>query len=289
MKGRNTMKDRLNGIIDMHIHSAPDIRQRKLNDLELMEAAVERKVRAIVIKSHFVPTADRAYLVNEIRKEKYPESDFEMYGAVALNESMGGINPKAAEAALKLGAKVVWMPTNTAANHYGKTGKNGGIEVVKDKKVVEELKDVFRLVKEHDAVLATGHISPYECFKVTEAARDAGIDKIVITHPEFHIVGMSMEERIRIVKDYDVLLEMEYAQPVGGGVYKKNLPENVETMKEIGCEHFIVSTDSGQMQNPPWYESIEEYLDYLYEHGISEAEIDTMTRQNPAKLLGIGK
>ena len=62
------MVERLKGIIDMHIHSAPDIRERKLNDLELMEAAVEREVRAIVIKSHFVPTADRAYLV--IRSEK---------------------------------------------------------------------------------------------------------------------------------------------------------------------------------------------------------------------------
>ena len=70
---------RLTGIIDMHIHSAPDIRQRKLDDLQLMEAAVERGVRAIVIKSHMVPTADRATLVNKIRQEKFPNSDFQMF------------------------------------------------------------------------------------------------------------------------------------------------------------------------------------------------------------------
>ena len=73
---------RLTGIIDMHIHSAPDIRQRKLDDLQLMEAAVERGVRAIVIKSHMVPTADRATLVNKIRQEKYPDSDFQMFGSL---------------------------------------------------------------------------------------------------------------------------------------------------------------------------------------------------------------
>ena len=56
------------GIIDMHIHSAPDIRQRKMNDFELMEAAVKMGVRALVIKSHFVPTMDRANLVNMVRK-----------------------------------------------------------------------------------------------------------------------------------------------------------------------------------------------------------------------------
>lgn len=275
------------GIIDMHIHSAPDIRQRKMNDFELMEAAVKMGVRALVIKSHFVPTMDRANLVNMVRKEKYPDSDFEMFGAIALNESVGGINPKAVEAALKLGAKIVWLPTNTAANHKKKSGSDSGVEVLKDRKVVEEMHDVFQLVKDYDAVLATGHISPYECFKVTEAARDAGVEKIVITHPEFHIVGMSMEERKQIVRDYNVLLEMEYAQPIGGGVYKRNLPENVETMREIGCEHFIVSTDSGQMQNPPWYESIQEYIDYLITSGFSQEEIDIMTKKNPGRMLGL--
>ncbi|MGN0403702.1 MAG: DUF6282 family protein [Bariatricus sp.] len=278
---------RTKGIIDMHIHSAPDVRERKLNDMELMEAAVKLGSRGIVIKSHLVPTMDRAALVNMVRKEKYPDSDFEMFGGIALNQSVGGINPQAVDAALKLGAKIVWLPTNTAANHYRKNGKDGGVEVVRDGRVVPELKSVFQLVKDHNVVLATGHISPYECFCVTEAARDAGVEKIVITHPEFHIVGLSMEERIRIVKDYNVLLEMVYAQPIGGGVYKKNLPENTETMREIGCEHFVVSSDGGQMQNPPWYESIVEYIDYLYEAGFTKDEIDVMTKRNPGMLLGI--
>lgn len=281
------MVERLKGIIDMHIHSAPDIRERKLNDLELMEAAAERGVRAIVIKSHFVPTADRAYLVNQIRKEKYPDSDFEMFGGIALNQSVGGINPKAVEAALKLGAKVVWLPTSTASNHFKKNGKEGGVEVVRDGKVVPEMKDVFELVKEYDAVLATGHISPEECFRVTEAAKNADVKKIVITHPEFHIVGMSMEDREKIVKDYGVCLEIVYAQPIGGGVYKKNLPENVETIRRVGADHIIVSTDSGQLQNPEWYKSIEEYADYLYDAGFAAEEIDTMMKRNPAKMLGI--
>lgn len=278
---------RMKGLIDLHIHSAPDIRERKMNDLELMEAAVRLGARAIVIKSHFVSTQDRACLVNQIRKEKYPDSDFEMFGGIALNQSVGGINPKAVEAALKLGAKIVWLPTNTAANHLRKNGKEGGVEVVRDGKVVPELKDVFELVKEYDAVLATGHISPEECFRVTEAARDASVEKIVITHPEFHIVGMSMEDRERIVKDYGVMLEIVYAQPIGGGIYKKNLPENVETIRRVGAEHIIVSTDSGQLQNPPWYESIQEYAQYLYDAGFSSQEIDRMMKENQARMLDI--
>ena len=278
---------RLTGIIDMHIHSAPDIRQRKLDDLQLMEAAVERGVRAIVIKSHMVPTADRATLVNKIRQEKYPDSDFQMFGSLVMNLAVGGINPWAVEASIKLGAKEIFLPTMTAENHCKKEKKDHYVSVVKDQKIVEPLKDVFNLVRDYDVALGTGHISPSEIFTVVEAARDAGVKKIIVTHPEFHIVGMSLEEEARIVKDYDVLLEKVYAQPIGGGVYKKNLPDNVAHMKEIGCEHFIVSTDGGQMQNPEWYNTIAEYIDYLYDSGFSQEEIDVMTKKNPGKMLGI--
>ena len=278
---------RLTGIIDMHIHYAPDIRQRKLDDLQLMEAAVERGVRAIVIKSHMVPTADRATLVNKIRQEKYPNSDFQMFGSLVMNLAVGGINPWAVEASIKLGAKEIFLPTMTAENHCKKENKEHYVSVVKNRKIVEPLKDVFNLVRDYDVALGTGHISPSEIFTVVEAARDAGVKKIIVTHPEFHIVGMSLEEEARIVKDYDVLLEKVYAQPIGGGVYKKNLPDNVAHMKEIGCEHFIVSTDGGQMQNPEWYNTIAEYIDYLYDSGFSQEEIDVMTKKNPGKMLGI--
>lgn len=278
---------RLKGVIDMHIHSAPDVRDRKMNDLELMEAAVAREVRAIVIKNHHVPTAGRAALVNMVKQEKYGcNSDFQMFGGIALNRFVGGINPWAVETELKLGGKIVWLPTNTAENHCKKEGKEHFVSCVKDGRVVDGLKDIFALIRDFDAVLATGHISPEECFIVTEAARAAGVKKIVITHPEFHIVGMSLEDQSRIVRDYDVLLERVYAQPIGG-VYKKNLADNVQAMREIGCGHFIVSTDGGQMQNPEWYKTIAEYVDYLYDAGFSQDEIDVMTKYNPGKMLGI--
>ena len=279
-------ENRLNGIIDMHIHSAPDIRRRKMNDLQIMEAAVERGVRAVVIKSHHVPTADRAALVNLVKDEKYGErSDFTMYGGIALNRFVGGINPWAVETALKLGGKVVWMPTNTAENHCKKEGRGDYVVCTENGRPVEELKAVFELVKDYGAVLATGHISPRECFIITEAARDAGVKKIVITPPEFHIVGMRLEDQIRIVKDYEVMLERVYAQPTGGGNYKRNLADNVEAVRAIGCEHIIVSTDGGQMQNPEWFSTIAEYIDYLYDAGFTKQEIDQMTKRNPASML----
>ena len=132
------MENVMQGIIDMHIHAAPDVRARKLDDLELMEASVQRGVRAIVLKSHNFPTADRAYLVNRVAAEKYPDAKFTAFGGLCLNHPAGGLNPDAVETSLKLGAKVIWLPTNTAENHYRKNGKDPskGVVVTRDGKAV---------------------------------------------------------------------------------------------------------------------------------------------------------
>lgn len=281
------MENVMQGIIDMHIHAAPDVRARKLDDLELMEASVQRGVRAIVLKSHNVPTADRAYLVNRVAAEKYPDVKFTAFGGLCLNRPVGGLNPDAVETSLKLGAKVIWLPTNTAENHYRKNGKDPsqGVVVTRDGKAVDELQDIFALVKQYNAVLATGHIGAEECFPVVEAARAAGVEKIVITHPEFWVVGMSQEQQTEIVKRYDVLLESVYAQPVNGS-YKINIPDNIAAMKAIGPEHFVISTDSGQTVNPYWYESYTTYFKAVSEVFTSE-QVRRMTHDNPAWLLDI--
>ena len=281
------MENVMQGIIDMHIHAAPDVRARKLDDLELMEASVQRGVRAIVLKSHNVPTADRAYLVNRVAAEKYPDVKFTASGGLCLNRPVGGLNPDAVETSLKLGAKVIWLPTNTAENHYRKNGKDSstGVVVTRDGKAVDELQDIFALVKQYNAVLATGHIGAEECFPVVEAARVAGVEKIVITHPEFWVVGMTPEQQADIVRKYDVLLESVYAQPVNGS-YKINIPDNIAAMKAIGPEHFVISTDSGQTVNPYWYESYTTYFKAVSEVFTSE-QVRKMTHDNPAWLLDI--
>ena len=281
------MENVMQGIIDMHIHAAPDVRARKLDDLELMEASVQRGVRAIVLKSHNVPTADRAYLVNRVAAEKYPDVKFTAFGGLCLNRPVGGLNPDAVETSLKLGAKVIWLPTNTAENHYRTNGKDSstGVVVTRDGKAVDELQDIFALVKQYNAVLATGHIGAEECFPVVEAARVAGVEKIVITHPEFWVVGMTPEQQADIVRKYDVLLESVYAQPVNGS-YKINIPDNIAAMKAIGPEHFVISTDSGQTVNPYWYESYTTYFKAVSEVFTSE-QVRKMTHDNPAWLLDI--
>jgi hypothetical protein len=278
----------LEGVIDMHVHSAPDIRERAYTDIELMDAAVRVRARAVVIKSHHGTTMNRAFLVNEFNKILHKGSNnFTMFGSITLNKAIGGLNPVAVETALKMGAKVVWLPTTHAVNQLAKDGKSGGVECVSGGKIVEPLGEILRIVKDYDAVLGTAHLAPKEIFIVVEAAKNMGVDKIVITHPEFHIVGMSLEDQVKITKDYGVYLERCYAQPMGGGVYKSNLEDNLRVIKTVGYKNVLISTDGGQVENPHWELALEEYLQYLSDNGIDDAQLFEMSRNIPAKLLNI--
>ncbi len=280
----------LQGVIDMHVHSNPDLRTRAYDDFELMEAGIRVGARAIVIKTHQGTTMDRAYLCNRHNQVVHGgDNHFTMFGSITLNRVVGGINPVAVETALKLGAKVVWLPTQSAKGHMEKMGQDLSkcVEVTRDGKVLPEVKSVLQLVKDHDVVLGTGHISPEECFLVVEEAKKMGIDKVVVTHPEWWIVGMSVEDQLRLVKDYDVYLERCYAQNMGGGKYKSNLPDNVEIIKTCGYKNVMISTDGGQVENPHWELALGEYLDYLADHGIPEDQIYYMTHTIQERLLGL--
>lgn len=280
----------LNGVIDMHVHTNPDLRIRAYDDFEMMEAGIRVGARAIVLKTHQGTTMDRAYLCNRHNRILHGDTNnFTMFGSITMNRVVGGINPKAVDTALKLGAKVVWLPTQSARNHLEKNHQDTGacVEVVRDGKIVPELKDIFTLVNEHNAVLGTAHISPAEAFIVVEAARNAGVKNIVVTHPEWWIVDMSVEDQVRMVKDYDAILERCYAQNMGGGKYKSNLPSNLEIIKEVGYKNVMVNTDGGQVENPHWELALEEYMQYLVDHGIPEEHVYYMTHTIQSGLLGL--
>jgi len=277
----------LKGIVELHVHSSPDIRKRAYTDIELLEAGVRVGAKAIVIKSHHGTTMDRAFLANEHNRKVNGDNSFTMYGGIVLNYAVGGLNPIAVETALKLGAKIVWLPTIHANNQIKKLGGTGGIACVKNGQPVENLRKIMALVKEYDVALATGHLSPEDIFVVIKYAREIGINKIIINHPEFWIVGLSVEQQITLAKEYDVFLERCYAQPMGNGVYKSNLEDNYKLVDKIGPDNIIINTDGGQIENPLWENAFQECVDYLLVKGVSQEHIYRMTRTNPANALGI--
>ncbi|MBS1229129.1 MAG: hypothetical protein H6R17_2406 [Proteobacteria bacterium] len=271
----------LHGVIDIHIHTNPDIRTRRLSDLQLATEARRVGARAIVIKSHLVTTMDRA----SIAREAVPGID--VFGGIVLNAQVGGLNAVAVDTAIKMGAKLVWLPTSSSANERRRQGKSDGVETVVDGRVVPGLIPILKLIAQSDIALATGHLTPAETLIVVEEARKQGVAKIVVNHPEWATVDMSIDDQKRLAQ-FDVYFERCYARNVGGK-YEKNFERNLQAMEALGFESTIVATDGGQVENPLWSDALTEYIGYLLNAGVPKATVDLMTKQNPARVLGLSE
>lgn len=269
----------LRGVIDIHIHTTPDVRQRRLSDLELAAEACRVGARAIVIKSHVVPTMDRAWIAGQATP------GVQVFGGITLNPHIGGLNPLAVETAAQMGAKFVWLPTAWSANERKRKGTGDGVETVADGKVLPALVDILRLIAKNGLVLGTGHLTPSECLVVVEEARKQGVEKIVVNHPEWTTVDMSIDEQ-KSLAQLDVLFERCYARSVDGR-YETNFRRNLAAMEALGFASTIVATDGGQVENPVWSEALSEYIEFLLQAGVPQIDVDKMTKHNPARILGL--
>ena len=272
----------LEGVIDLHVHSAPDSGPRSIDALEIARMARQRGMRALLFKNHYTSTAPLAYLVSQA------VPGMEAYGGIVLNRSVGGINPAAVEHMAKTtggGGRVVWMPTFDS-EHYHRTVKPNPAFVLVSRagELLPDVRNVLSLMADLDLALATGHSSPEESLLLIQAARQAGIDRIIVTHPLLPDVGMSPElqrqaARLGAFLEYPIALMLPPASIA--------VEEFEEAVRSVGPPHVILTSDLGQVLNPIHTDGMIAFLAQLQEQGFTRQEIDRMTKSNPARFLGL--
>ena len=269
----------LAGVIDFHAHSGPDSRPRSVNDYEAARSAQAAGMRGLVLKNHYTVTAARAALT-------MAEVDgLEIFGGVVLNRSMGGLNAEAVRNMVRVSGgrgKVVWLPTfDSEYNVTREDSSEPFVSVVVDGRPAPELEEIFTLVAEHDLVLATGHSAPEEVLLLLPEMRRLGVRNILITH----VFGQHPTmEQMRSMADAGAVMEIDWLAVYGGG---RTIDEYVDAINAIGAEHFLMSSDLGQANNPLHADGLRAYIQAFRGAGISDADIDTMISVNPARLLGL--
>ncbi len=268
----------LKGAIDLHFHAGPDVRERKLTYLEAAQQAQEAGMKAILIKSHSTITADIASLIQPLVR------DLLIFGGIALNYPLGGLNPAAVETAMKLGAKQVWMPTLDAANQHRCEGKRGGITILKrGGGLKKEVIQILEILSGSDAILSTGHLSPKESLTLVEGAQRKGIERIVITHPDHFYVQMPVEMQKDLASRgvfFDRCFPTARTSPL-------TMEGMAKRIREVGVDSTILTSDFGQPENPFPVDGLRGYIQQLIGLGFSLQEIDQMVRINPSKLLNL--
>jgi hypothetical protein len=288
------------GAWDLHVHVAPDVLERITDDVTLAEQVGEYDLAGFVLKSHYVPTAERASVVNRVVPGARAR------GAITLNAAVGGMNPIAVEIAALSGAKVVWFPTFDALNEpIGRSDPHAGeivpmwadmqrglrargfktdpvLVVDEENNVLPETRDVLRVIAEHDLVFATGHLGRDEIFAVVDEALALGVKKIVITHPEFPSQNINARDQ-HALAERGCWLERCFTTPYTGKTQWELVFENI---RKSGVKQSFLSTDLGQPFNPAVETGFALFADRLLAAGFSEADVQMMAVENTSALVG---
>lgn len=271
----------LDGLIDMHIHTAPDVRPRYADDIQTVREARDAGMSAVLIKSHQTLTSDRAKIAED------SVGGIRVFGGLALNDAVGGLNPFAVEAAINMGAKEIWLPTRSAAQARNADGLLGGITIMTDDGRLKcEVLRILEMVRDANVIMASGHVSPAETVQLVREACKMGLRKIVVTHPEAHFTWMPVQTQKELASD-GVYFERCYVDTTPTMNSTVTVAEIASHIREVGVQSTVVSTDFGQAVSPPPVSGMRAYLAKLSQHGIAGDEIRKMAGENPAHLLDL--
>ena len=282
----------IRGLIDFHTHAAPDVFGRAVDDDELASLAAARQMEAVVFKSHVTLTADRAWLA---RKHV---AGIKIFGGVVLNHAVGGLNPHAVEWMWRMQGghgRVVWFPTFDADNHVRRAGTApAGIRVVDERgEVLPAARAVLEVCARERLVVHTGHASGEEALVLIGAAREAGCDRIVVTHAQFDVVGMT-EAQMRKAAALGARMELcalgmltGPEAPLEWMRHSARVPVKATAacIRAVGAQHFVLGTDLGQTGNPTPADGLQMLVAALQAEGVTREQIQTMGREVPGALL----
>ena len=285
-------RELVRGGYDLHVHVEPDLAKRRIDDLALARRFAELGLAGFVLKSHYAPTAERAAVV----RAAVPGVD--ALGAITLNAGVGGLNAQAVEIAAREGARIVWLPTVDSENEASEDGpkpkkqpvwraiqeefEEAGVGSPPVQLTEEGLARVLDVVARHRLVLATGHLGRAEIHSAVDAALAAGVSDVVVTHPDYPTQGVPVDEQ-RELAERGAWLERCFA-PIHTG--KVSWDATFEAIRATGPKRNVLSTDLGQVTNPPVEDGLALMADRLLEAGFSEQDVQTMAVENTRRLAG---
>ena len=281
--GQESPSPLLRGAIDIHVHGYPDSRPRALDGIDAARNARDRGMRAIVLKNHYEFTSGLAYIV----RKQVP--GIEVFGGVDLNLSVGGINPAAVEYMAQTSGgwgRIVWMPTFDAENAVRSAKENRPfVSVSRNGDLLPAVKEVIGLIAKHGLILATGHSSAEEGLMLLREGRRQGVRQMVVTHAVNPPISMTVSQMQEAAK-LGALIEF-----VGGSLAPPDAAARMDrfadAIKKVGAEFCILASDLGQQGNALPTDGFAAFLAAMRARGLTEQQVDRMSKQNPAQLLGL--
>lgn len=283
------------GAIDMHCHSGPSVMPRRIDHIEALEEASAAGLRALLFKDHYYSATP----VTELLKERYKHLNVAMFSGVPLNNTTGGLNPYAVDHGLKLGARLVWMPTFSAANHI-RHNHRGHMLATKEPmmtatmltvvddlgRLKDEVKVILDQIAAKDAILSAGHLHISEIWPLFEEAKKRGVKRRLVQHPTYTIDATLAD--IKELVGGGAYIEHSLCMFIEGSRFKKWTSEELAEVIAAGTvDQTILGSDLGQVKNPTPVTGFRAVIRDCLELGFSDVDIRKLVGGNAARLLGL--
>jgi hypothetical protein len=289
----------IHGAVDLHVHPSPSLFPRRIDEVEAARLADDAQMRAILVKSHHHSTAPDLL---PLRKHVFSDLAVQVFGGVPLNSYTGGLNPYVVDLTLRMGGRMVWFPTISSENHIRHHQAEPDLKFPKQEqrelpevpiRVIDErgellpaAREILRLIAEADAMMSPGHVSVEEVFALLHGAREAGVKRILVNHPEFVIEASEaqVQEFARLGAYIEHSLCMYHPDSI---FYLWTTERLARWIDIVGPERTVLGSDLGQTNNPLPVEGMRALAQDLLDRGVREADLELMIKRNPAWLLGL--
>lgn len=280
----------LEGMYDLHVHPAPSIQRRKFSALEAIKLAHGERMGGVLFLDHTYNTTMMADTINEMGFQT------KAFGSIMLNEAVGGLSPSVVEIALALGTKQIEMPTYSSKAHFDAYGDDQKIFPYKKRAkpvyilddhghLIPEVEEIIELVKASNSFLASGHLSTLEVDAIVTRAKEKGC-KVMVCGVSTDMPGYPLDAQKKWAADH-IFMEHDYMALTDVPHIRTPITTIVEQIRAVGAERCVIGTDSGSMKLPDNVSSMKDFVDRLIKAGLSDKEIDLVTRRNPRIVLGI--
>lgn len=288
----------MQGAIDLHCHSGPSVMPRYCDHHEALHEAAEAGLRALLIKDHYYSATP----VTEMLNKHFKHLNVQLLSGVPLNNQAGGLNLYAVEHGIALGAKLVWMPTFSSANHIAHHKTDANFKFPKSEKrmlpptalsvldadgnLVPEVGPILDMIAENDIVLSSGHLHISEIWPLFEEAKKRGVKRLLTNHPTY-IIDADLDDIRRLV-GMGVYIEHSMCMFAENSKFKFYDPATLRDLIEAGTvERTILGSDLGQAGNPKIADGFRNVIEICLDLGYSEAQVRKMTSTNAAELMGL--
>ncbi len=278
----------MDGAIDMHVHSDPDPYVTRIGDqIDLAIAACQAGMSGILFgEPHHIPSswvAPQAQKVVNQWADEHGKRRLDIFGGVALNYSVGGLNPAAVVASARIGGKIVWPPGVDSSHYYKLLGVPGGIDVLDENdNVVPAMKEILALIAEGDLVLNMSCLGAKDVFCLIDEAKKMGVKRMNVVHPNQDTSLLTVEQR-KIAADKGAFVELTCSDFTPGRFL--GWDDFMETYKLVGPDRMIASSDNGHYKLFTPVVAMRAYITGMLDYGIPDEDVEKMVKTTPRKLL----